>query len=109
MPSESRVIMFGVTKRPKRAAQRGVNHSHVSVVSIIRKSPFVWTADVEYTYGRRSWPESVTFSTQRTREGKRAVTITDSDFPDDRAQHVVIEATVDMPTFITSFIICGRW
>ena len=101
--------MFGVTKRPKRAVQRGVNHSYVTVISITRTTPFSWVADVEYSYGKNTWPESVTFDTERTRDGKRAVTITDSDYPSDRAQKVVIEASVDMPTFITSFIISGRW
>lgn len=100
--------MLGFTKRPKRAAQRGNSHALTEVVRIVRISPVSYVAHVQYSYGRNVWDERVGFDLKL---GKDAVTVvvTDSDFPADRALTLVIGRDVDMPTFITSFLIAGRW
>lgn len=101
--------MLGFTKRPKRAAQRGNHHAITEVARIVRQNAVTYVADVTYAYGRNTWHERVLFTLTPGRDGKVTVNVTDSDYPGDRKLTLVIEASVDMPTFITMFVISGRW
>lgn len=99
-----------ITRLAKTAARAHKEHAHTEIVSIIRHSPKRWEAHVEYTYGRARWPEKVTFIvTPRTRRTV-VVVVFDSDYPQDRETRCVIDKhTVDMPSFITTFLVSGRW
>jgi len=90
--------------RAKRAVNRGEPRSLVEVARIVRVTPTLWVAHVEYHYGRNSWDERVSFSVDRD-----SVTVTDRDYPGDRTRHLIIERGTDMPSFITQFLITGRW
>jgi hypothetical protein len=81
----------------------------VAVIATHREYPGSYVADVQYNTGTNTWRETVNFKVVPTVEGKWAVTITDTDFPKDRCHHIVIEPTVDIYTFITVYVLSGRW
>ncbi len=94
-------IVFGITKRRKRAGR--------TVINLIRRGAFEYQANVSYAKGRTEWTERVGFNVQPYDGGRLSVEVTDLDFPGDRKLSLVIDNKVDMPTFITTFILSGRW
>lgn len=104
-------IMLRVTKRPKRAAQRRKPHALVEVTKIVRQHAFTWTADVTYTYGLTEWTEKVTFTIGRDDHptGLTPITITDTDYPEDRGMTIYVSPRSEMPQVILDFLIAGRW
>lgn len=108
MPSESRVIMFDKLKRRRKDAVTETR-SPITVIGIHREYPGEYIANVRCDTGTNTWLETVRFHVVPTENGKWSVTITDVDFPNDRCHSIVIEPTIDMPTFITAYILSGRW
>jgi hypothetical protein len=98
------------TRRPKRAAQRHTEHSHVDVTSLTRLTLTEWEAAVTYSHALSSWEERVRFVVlPEPTASMLTVTITDSDFPSDRVRRVAIPRTADMVQFILDYLIAGRW
>ena len=109
MPSESRVIMGILTALKARRKGAVTKHRPVSVIDIEQQGYGKYLATVQYDTGVNAWEESVLFRVEPTVEGKWAVTITDNDFPADRCHNILLEPSMDMPSFVTVYILSGRW
>lgn len=92
----------GIIKRHRKRAGR-------TVINIIRRGSFEYRVLVSYSRGRTEWSERVLFDVQPYDKARLAVEVTDMDFPGDRKLSLVIDNKVDIPTFITNFILSGRW
>lgn len=75
----------------------------------IGSHPHSWEATVSYGHGRTEWTERISFNVQAYDAHRNAVVITDIDYPNDRKLSLMLDAEVDMPTFISNFILSGRW
>lgn len=106
-------LMQEARARAKSAFRGGVPWKRkpadrVVVVNITRVSPASRLAEIEYHYGRVSWPERVIFTRHRT-DTHDLVTVTDADYPDDRKRAFVIPRGSDMTAVILDYLKKGRW
>lgn len=97
------------SRRPKRAAQRHVDHSRVDVDSLTRLTTTMWEARVTYTHGLSEWAETVRFTVLSWGESTLTILVTDHDFPGDRERRVLVPDHVDMEQFVLDYLIAGRW
>lgn len=97
-------------KRAKTFGQRRVARSLIEVQSITRLQPFIWAAEVEYTYGRSSWTERVQFSVLLNTQ-QPIIHVSDPDHPEDGKRTVTVtsDGRPDMTQFILDYLIAGRW
>lgn len=101
-------LLAATARRAKRAVTRREPHSLIEVHRIVRATPWTWVATVEYTYGRASWTEPVSFT--RKRSGVHdVITVMDENFPTDRKCVFIAPRGTDMPSLIVSYLIAGRW
>lgn len=97
--------------KAKKAAQKHASRSHIEVTHIIRHAPFMWRAEVEYTYRSTTWQESVRFAVTELDDGRRVVAVCDAQYPQDRAltMHLDRHDARPIPQVIIDFLIAGRW
>lgn len=96
-------------RRARTFGQRRVARSLIEVREIIRVQPFIWRAEVEYTYGRTSWTERVQFSVVLAEQP--IIHVSDPDNPGDGKRTVMLtgDGRPDMTQFILDYLIAGRW
>ena len=100
--------MLGMHKR--RISRKGSLHGRI-VINIRRFGPYPssYEVDVHRAEGTAMWTERVLFAINQYDAGRNLVEITDMDYPTDRKLSLVLNDEVDIPTFITNFILSGRW
>ncbi len=100
--------MFGMRKR--RTKRKGTFGGQL-IINIRRfgPPPYSYEATIIRAHGSATWRERVLFDVNAHDAGRNTVEVTDMDFPTDRKLSLILNAEVDMPTFITNFIISGRW
>lgn len=101
--------MSRLSIRAKRAAKKFKGRSLIEVDRIIKRTPSFWDAHVTYTYGTTMWQETVTFALTKITRMLVLVTVYDTEYPNDRIAQCEIHRDTDMPSFITSFLVSGRW
>jgi hypothetical protein len=101
--------MLGINRKHKRVRKGPFKGRIVINLRRFGTYPHSWEATVSYGHGRAEWTENISFELQAYDAGRNSVTVTDRDFPDDRKLSLILNSEVDMPTFITNFILSGRW
>jgi hypothetical protein len=102
------IAMLGMRKfRAKRKGPLGGR----LIINIRRfgPHPHSYEADVMRSHGSSAWRERVLFDVTPHDAGRNVVEVTDMDYPTDRKLSLILNQEVDMPTFITNFILSGRW
>ncbi len=106
-----------MSKRSDRAARtvakRRQGRSFIEVLSVVRLQPFVWEAEVEYSYGLSTWTDRVRFVVVLTENAAVCIDVSDPDHPQDGVRHAYVEpnsdGSLDMPQFIHDYLVAGRW
>lgn len=103
------IAVLGMHKR--RISRKGNLHGRI-VINIHRHAmatPPSYEVTVSHHHGSAVWRERVLFNVGTYDAGRNIVIVSDMDYPDDRNLTLILNHEVDMPTFITNFIISGRW
>lgn len=102
------IAVFGM--RRFRAKRKGALGERL-IINIRRLGPYPYSYEVTVvrSHGTGTWRERVLFEVHHHDAGRNRVEVTDVDYPTDRKLSLVLNQEVDMPTFITNFIISGRW